>query len=153
MLLAFSFLAGIWLARKRAERIGTDIAYRVLSERLLFRVTVRASRFPISVAGNLFHGPIHPTQIYSSVGAAFIVWLIERHRPFDGFSFCVFLALYGVLRICSGFMMPNRWGKMKNGGTQICFRINFCEGYVCSSVLDQMMSCYVTRRSQPSFLL
>ncbi len=64
-------------------------------------------RFPIdSVAGNLFHGPIHPTQIYSSVGAAFIfgiVWLIDRHRPFDGFSFCVFLALYGVLRFTVDF--------------------------------------------------
>lgn len=56
---------------------------------------------PDSPAGSLFHVPVHPTQLYESLGALVILGillLIDRHKPFDGFTFWVFGALYGVLR-------------------------------------------------------
>jgi phosphatidylglycerol:prolipoprotein diacylglycerol transferase len=61
-----------------------------------------AVRFPAdSPAGGLFQVPVHPSQIYESLGA-FVVFcallIVDRHRPYSGFTFWTFLGFYGVLR-------------------------------------------------------
>ncbi len=61
-----------------------------------------AVQFPLdSPAGSLFQVPIHPTQVYESLGALLIfgvLLIIDRHRSFDGFTFWALGAMYGVLR-------------------------------------------------------
>ncbi len=45
--------------------------------------------------------PVHPTQLYSSLGGLVILVILllaDRRRHFPGFVFCLFLGLYGVTR-------------------------------------------------------
>lgn len=56
---------------------------------------------PDSPAGSLFQVPVHPSQLYESLGALvilFVLFIVDRHKPFNGFTFWIFSALYGVLR-------------------------------------------------------
>jgi phosphatidylglycerol:prolipoprotein diacylglycerol transferase len=52
-------------------------------------------------------GPVHPTQIYSSLAAFFIFGLLlylERFKKFNGFTFCVFGIAYGTKRFLIDFL-------------------------------------------------
>jgi phosphatidylglycerol:prolipoprotein diacylglycerol transferase len=56
---------------------------------------------PDSPAGSLFRVPVHPAQLYESLGALFILGIllvVDRRKPFEGFTFWVFGGLYAVLR-------------------------------------------------------
>lgn len=61
-------------------------------------VTFPAESLPYSVFGG---SPIHPTQLYSSVGGLVILLILlfsDRRKHFPGFIFTSFLGLYGATR-------------------------------------------------------
>ncbi len=50
--------------------------------------------------------PIHPTQLYSSVGALLVLFgllYLEKHKSFDGFTFWLMLILYSANRFIIDF--------------------------------------------------
>ena len=61
-------------------------------------VTYPSGSLPFSVFGS---APIHPTQLYSSLGGLIILVLLlwaDRRKNFPGFVFSMFLGLYGATR-------------------------------------------------------
>lgn len=61
-------------------------------------VSFPAGSLPFSVFGN---APIHPAQLYSSLGGLIILILLllaDRRKNFPGFIFSMFLGLYGATR-------------------------------------------------------
>ena len=61
-------------------------------------VSFPAGSQPYSVYGDI---PIHPSQLYSSAAGLFILLIIlwaDRRKHFPGFTFALFLGLYGSLR-------------------------------------------------------
>lgn len=60
-----------------------------------------------SLAGWLYpHTPLHPTQLYNSLGGVIMLGLLlwlERHKTFSGFTFFLALIFYGLLRVIVDF--------------------------------------------------
>ena len=64
-----------------------------------------AARTALILSGGNLHGgdgvPIHPAQIYSALGGLTILvllLLLDRRRPYEGYTFANFLLLYGLHR-------------------------------------------------------
>jgi phosphatidylglycerol:prolipoprotein diacylglycerol transferase len=61
---------------------------------------------PHSFAGQVFHCPVHPTQIYESLFgfACFgLLFFLSKKRHFAGFLMCLFIGLYGAWRLVVDF--------------------------------------------------
>ena len=52
------------------------------------------------------HAPLHPTQLYNSLGGLIMLGLLlylERYKTFQGFTFLLTLIIYGLLRLTVDF--------------------------------------------------
>lgn len=69
-----------------------------------------AANIPWAVTFPHLHVPRHPTQLYSSLAGVFIfivLYLLIKHKRFDGELFSVGLVLYSVYRFLNEFLRIN----------------------------------------------
>lgn len=100
-------------------------------------LVLRQGLEPIPVPWNLLPKvaqPIHPTQLYSSVNAvilAFLVGLSYRFRRFDGQSFALLLVLYGITRFIIEWIRVDEPGQF---GTELSISQWGCIGLLIGGV-------------------